>query len=85
MFWIIFLIWLIGLIITNINLYLDFIDHSTGITIEDLCVYIYEHDYETLVFFSLFPIGGLITALITFFLVWPSKVYVKIKHIKIRR
>lgn len=85
MFWIILLIWLIGLIITYINLWFYFIDNSTGVTIEDYVKFMCNKDLEMLIFFSMFPITGLLITLISFFIVWSMKLFNKIKHIKIRR
>lgn len=81
----IFIIWLLGLILTNFNIYIHFIDHSSGDTIEDYVNFVCYEDLEMLLFFSMFPIAGLLTALISFFIVWPLKLFNKIKHVKIRR
>jgi hypothetical protein len=80
----IFIIWLWGLILTNFNIYIHFIDQSSGDTIEDYVKFVCDEDLEMLLFFSMFPIGGLLTALISFFIVWPLKLFNKIKHVKIR-
>ena len=85
MFLFIFIIWLFGLILTHFNIYVYFIDHSSGDTIEDYFQFACSEDLEMLVFFSFLPIGGIITALMSFFIVWPIKLFNKIKHIKIRR
>lgn len=85
MFLLIFIIWLLGLILTNFNIYIDFIEHSSGDTIEDYVKFAKDESCEGLLFFSLVPFVGLLTALISFVDVWPRKLFNKIKHIKIRR